>query len=269
VKKFFKFALRALLIYWGFNMLIGLIKYLNRPPVKDCIEYSQIDTLSHDFFHQRSWNVYGSSQQECMGFNTQKVDHDLSLSQRNDFPYPTYRKDSYASYWGKVYHRLSSMESTALTNIHDSLTHLIIQNEYDHIQTAEMVVSMIQDIPYSLIKTDECLSEDVQPCLGNEKFGLLSPSEFMYELHGDCDTRAVLLYKLLSSLGYDTIIVVSREYGHAMIAINLPTSGDYIEYQGVPYYFWETTAKGWRVGMLPPSYPEVDYWHIALGPQNI
>ena len=91
----------------------------------------------------------------------------------------------------------------------------------------------------------------------------------MYELNGDCDTRAVILYELLNRMGYETIIVVSREYGHAMIAVDLPIIGDHIEYKGRHYYFWETTAKGWKAGMLPPSYPQIPYWKVALAPHMI
>lgn len=188
---------------------------------------------------------------------------------RIQLQHPPYRQDYYEEYWGRVYGHLVARESLEINQLADSLMNIIIQEGYDHYEAADLAVSMIQDIPYSLIKSDECEDADVKPCIGNQKFGLLAPSEFLYELHGDCDTRAVLLHQLLSKLGYETIVVVSREYEHAMIAIHLPVAGDHIEYKGIPYYFWETTAKGWRAGMLPPSYPQVSYWRVALGPMQL
>jgi hypothetical protein len=267
VKKFFKYLIRAILFYWGFSMLIGLVKFFNLPKAKECYEFSELDSLSGYYLHQRSWKAYETSMYGCISYLASDSDRNTSYSKRVALPYPKYDKDHYEDYWGKVYESLNQIPSEVVSDLKDSLTAIIIQEGYDHYETADLIVSMIQDIPYTLIKRDGCTDDDIQPCVGNQKFGLMAPSEFMYDLNGDCDTRAVFLHKLLTQLGYDTVVVVSREYGHAMIAINLPVSGDYIEYQGVPYYFWETTAKGWKVGMLPPSYPETKYWHIALGPK--
>ena len=53
-----------------------------------------------------------------------------------------------------------------------------------------------------------------------------------------------------------------------MIALNIPTQGDYIEHRGVRYYYWETTAVGWPAGMLPPSVSNSDYWEVALSSKS-
>ena len=129
-----------------------------------------------------------------------------------------------------------------------------------------MIVTFVQDIPYSYVLNIDC--DDYQtgdkPCIGNVALGLLSPYEFIHSLYGDCDTRAVLIYTILEELGFDPMIVVSDEYAHAMLALNIPASGDHLTYRGNNYYFWETTAKGWPIGMLPPTTNNVNYWKIAL-----
>jgi hypothetical protein len=49
-----------------------------------------------------------------------------------------------------------------------------------------------------------------------------------------------------------------------MLAVDVPTEGDYFEHNGRKFYFWETTAMGWLPGMLPPDMNNTDYWTIIL-----
>jgi hypothetical protein len=58
--------------------------------------------------------------------------------------------------------------------------------------------------------------------------------------------------------------MISNEYRHAMIAIDLPASGDHIIHKGKKFYFWETTNTGWLPGMLPPDTNNIAYWKITL-----
>ena len=88
--------------------------------------------------------------------------------------------------------------------------------------------------------------------------------EFLYSLSGDCDTRSVLLYTLLKQVEIDPIIVISNEYAHAMIAVDIPGAGDYIIHKGKKFYFWETTNTGWLPGMLPPGVNNLAYWRVTL-----
>ena len=59
------------------------------------------------------------------------------------------------------------------------------------------------------------------------------------------------MYTLLKQLGYKPAIVTSDAYRHAMLAVDIPAGGDYITDRGIKYYFWETTAKNWEIGVLP------------------
>ena len=145
----------------------------------------------------------------------------------------------------------------------DSLYDEAIENNLGEYEFASMVVSFIQDIPYSYIKPAECPDTN-KPCSGNVRFGIYSPYEFMHTLSGDCDTRAVLLFTMFDYLGYNPMIVISENYLHAMLALNIQASGDYITYNQKKYYFWETTGKDWDIGILPPSYSNVAYWKVAL-----
>ncbi|MES1249582.1 MAG: hypothetical protein ABUL46_02815, partial [Chitinophaga rupis] len=94
----------------------------------------------------------------------------------------------------------------------DSLARLRL---LDKQHEASMVVSCVQSIPYSLVVNRSCsanyaddyISQYLAQCQGDcckgySKFGVQSPVEFIGDLKGDCDTRALLLYDILGKLGY-------------------------------------------------------------------
>ena len=267
MRKFLKRIGQLFLLYWGFNILIILYRAFSYSSF-DCVEVSDYNPDTQNYLHTRGWKDYQGVIQNCMEFEGRFTDYDLSYNTREGLPYPHYEDPHYATYWGNVYQTLVTERSSTFDAVRDSLAAIILNQNLDAYEAANLLVTFVQDIEYTLIKTDDCTDDDNRRCLGNQKFGLLTPTEFLYELQGDCDTRAVFLFKLLADFGYDPIVVISREYLHAMIAINLPASGDYIEHQGIKYYFWETTAAGWQAGMLPPSYPTVDYWKVALSLQT-
>jgi hypothetical protein len=146
---------------------------------------------------------------------------------------------------------------------------------------ADMVVSSIQSIPYYLVhdlshrEADRVyggfISEYHQtggPCLDKIKFGVQSPTEFMGNFKGDCDTRSVLLYHVLSKLGYNVVVLASDEYSHAIIGVSGNYRGDYLKYQGLKYYVWETTAKGFTPGSISDECSNMRYWYVAMGPNT-
>ncbi len=84
-----------------------------------------------------------------------------------------------------------SYDINKLDLVYFKLDSLQSQNRLNEIQFAEVIVSLIQDIPYSLILSDACdaniyndkfikeyLNGDGN-CLSNTRYGLLTPVEFM------------------------------------------------------------------------------------------
>lgn len=188
---------------------------------------------------------------------------DQSANFRNEVRLPG--ADTYTSYWGNVYTSLYRFDSARLKTIQDSLSQMAIEKALNRTEFAHMVVKFIQDIPYSYIMSDPCeATKNGKPCRGDSRFGILSPLEFLYSLHGDCDTRTVLLYGIFRNLGYDPLILISNEYLHSMLALNIPAAGEYLTHRGKKYYFWETTNTGWEPGMLAPDMQNKAYWDIAL-----
>lgn len=151
---------------------------------------------------------------------------------------------------------------------HQSLFHLFdsIQKvrNYNEYEFAGLIVTMVQEIPYTLILEESCPDIVRTPCVPYVPFGLYTPKQFTYTLDGDCDTRVLLLYALLDHYGYQVAILCSDFYSHAMLGIALPGSGYYLEQNNIRYYFWETTSKGWGLGQLNPASRNLSFWYIAL-----
>ncbi|MEP2670774.1 MAG: hypothetical protein ABJH04_17345 [Cyclobacteriaceae bacterium] len=269
MKRFLKVIVILFVIYTLLSMVIGLVN-LPSPIEYDgsweqayCDEYSRADSLDHvnvQLTHYRSWNKYSFDSLYCLSYQLSSDAFDHSKELRTKI---YSRERVYENYWRDIYNELYLADKEGILFLQDSLLQVATQYELTRNEFAKLIVSFVQDIPYSYVMTGPCDRTD-HPCRGNEKFGILSPVEFLYTLTGDCDTRSVLLYALLKHFGYNSLIMISNEYRHAMIAVDLPASGDHIIHKGKRFYFWETTNTGWLPGMLPPDTNNIAYWKITL-----
>jgi len=80
------------------------------------------------------------------------------------------------------------------------------------------------------------------------------PVETLVEEGGDCEDTAILLGKLMEAMGYDVVLV--RLPDHMALGIREAEKfvGTYYEYNGVRYFYLETTGTAGRVGMVPEEY---------------
>ncbi len=147
------------------------------------------------------------------------------------------------------------------------------------LETAEMVTTFVQEIPYYLVHDYTCQQvidnsdsafitsyhRDGKPCLPNIPGGVQSPYEFLHNLKGDCDTRSLLAFTILKELHISASIWVSEAYGHSILGVGLPVAGGvYKTVDGVNHYGVELTAKGFRIGMVGPDNKNMSNWDIAL-----
>jgi hypothetical protein len=146
------------------------------------------------------------------------------------------------------------------------------------IETAEMVVTFIQEIPYYLVHEGTCQQSiesgndfvidyhrDQKPCIPNVAAGVQSPYEFLHNLKGDCDTRSLLGHAILAKLNIASSVWVSETYGHSILGVAVPVgNGIYKEINGVKHYGVELTAKGFRLGMVAPEHARPGNWDITL-----
>jgi hypothetical protein len=262
-------AMKGLIRFLTFIALVyliitGVISLINEQaePYAFCQDSFQVINSMEDRLHERSWDFADYSKSFCTNYISVESVSLATGKARNEILYDI--DYSYENFWGSVYDQL--VRDSNVGFLVDSLKEISKKESLNRRELAELVVTFVQDIPYSYVRAEACSEAENKgkPCIGNIALGILSPYEFIHSLYGDCDTRAVLIFAMLDEMGFDPMIVVSNEYAHAMLALNLPASGDFIRHNGKKYYFWETTGKGWPLGMLPPNSNNINYWKIAL-----
>lgn len=172
-----------------------------------------------------------------------------------------------------VYQKLDGADADRMPYVYHLFDSLRVARQLDQEAFAQCIVTCVQEIPYATVHAGSCddydaqggPSHDRQSCLADIRFGVQAPSEFMYNLKGDCDTRVLFLYTVLRHFHYDAVVLVSLHYGHSVLGLNLPTGGQsFVRYQGRNYYTWETTTRGYPLGLLAPDYGDMRYWHVVL-----
>ena len=236
-------------------------EYTYEPQV-DEVEYDEYDSIRSVYRHRRNWLDYYNNRDYSVRYAVSSTQDDEAFHDRDALEVQYWEDDN--DFWKKVYFDLYDQNKSRLNFIQDSLLFIRDSLNMNREDFARMVVAFVQDIPYNYILPEGCEGHDDHPCVPIVKFGILSPVEFLNRLQGDCDTRTVMLFTLLKNFSYDPVILNSNEYLHSMLALDLPTSGDYIMHKGKRYAFWETTNVGWLPGMLPPDMNNTAYWNVIL-----
>lgn len=248
------------------GILIVLISLYSNDKTR--VTSSQIDTISFDSDStrvSRTWTTYDES--------VQTIKYSLSVTsainaeefRNNILTEP--KVYSSTKYWNGVYVQIYNEQKNYLNSIITSLKSLRKDRALNRNQFARVIVSLVQDISYTLVLAERRCKDQIDyegPCVSDIKYGIYTPVEFLSNLKGDCDTRTLLLYTILKQFEYNPIILTSKEYAHAMLALDIQASGDFILHNGRKHYFWETTASGWDVGVLPPSTRNKNYWEKTV-----
>jgi len=234
---------------------------MNKVPVKDSL-----------IQHVRSWQDYEGNK------------YNGTIWTRNsDFRNARQFKNNLDLYFGnatsydQVIYRLKEHDKEHLNGIYQLFDDIRNRRQLSDLQFAEVIVSFVQDIPYAIILPDDCdpslyrdpftsnylLSKNAR-CDGFQKFGINTPVEFMSTLNGDCDSRTLLLYTILSHYNYDVAILSSEIYNHSLLGINLPYNGTQVNYQNRRYVLWETTSAGLKAGLIPGNISNLNYWRVSL-----
>jgi Na+-transporting methylmalonyl-CoA/oxaloacetate decarboxylase gamma subunit len=183
------------------------------------------------------------------------------------------------SYFNGLYEGMEKNDNPKIKKIVKQFAEKAQQKNLNQLETAEMVTTFVQEIPYCLVHDYTCQQviensnssfvasyhRDGKPCLPNIPGGVQSPYEFLHNLKGDCDTRSLLAFAILKELQISASIWVSETYAHSILGIGLPIAGGaYKTIDGVRHYGVELTAKGYRVGMVNPQHYNMSNWDIAL-----
>lgn len=135
----------------------------------------------------------------------------------------------------------------------DRLARCAGSNGFDYFHTAEFIQSFVGGaIPYQLTDVPEL------------------PGQTMID-NGDCKDKSVLLAAILKNLSYKVVLLEfapgpGETAGHMAVGVALDDSQtpqgetlSYFRYNGLKYYFAETTAPGWTLGASSEEEPAQVY----------
>lgn len=288
--KFFRWIFNALSVFILFSFLLSLLYFFGnnvnfnpRPNIVDSQEEQETqsipitdnentqtikDTLIRHF---RTWNDYDGNNYQ--GYIWTKKNNYLSAKKYKNSLEALNNERGY----DQLIYNLKENDKNNLKGVYQLFDSIRKTKQFSKTKFAELIVSFIQDIPYSVILPNDCdpnlyddqfireyLSNSNAKCDGNEKFGINTPVEFMSNLNGDCDTRTLLLYTLLAKYGYDVVLLSSEFYNHSILGVNLPLRGLAYYYYNERYILWETTAPNTKPGVLPSEISNLNYWRISL-----
>jgi hypothetical protein len=234
------------------------------PNVKDFLSKKELNWW--DFLNKSYQIIYSTS---SVNFRKSTMNREASI--------PKTAQDE-TQFYSSIYNKLNQFDDKFLDSFIDKIQLKRKKAKLDVPQTAEMVVTMIQEIPYVLVHDQSCQKavaeagsgfiknyhEDKKPCMPNIAAGVQSPYEFAHNLKGDCDTRALLGYTILKRMGIPSSIWISTAYGHSVLGVGVPAQGNnYKIVDNVKHYAVELTAKGYRLGMLSPEQRNMNNWKIS------
>jgi len=281
IKWGFRFAGVALLIFMVFGIISTITNDLNYPIIKktdnvdNIKEFSDLDdrlVFSDSIItHHRIWEDYANNIYEA-DLKIRVSDYKDAYQLRNNLLIPLNSTYQYNRVVATIY----DYDLNKLDLVYSTLDSLKSEKKLNKIEFAEVIVSLIQDIPYSLILSNACDAtlyndnfikeylEDKGNCQGFTRYGLLTPVEFLSTLKGDCDTRTLLLFTIFNHYNYDVVMLSSEIYKHSLIGINLPFEGVSKSINGIKYIVWETTDKGIPPGIISREISDMRFWNVSL-----
>jgi hypothetical protein len=196
----------------------------------------------------------------AMSFNQSEINN---LRHRN--PFFLEKPDlTVADYKNYVRHMLSELESDDNMLYHSKyalqeILKIAKKQELNEIDTLQFVLDFIQE---SLVyEMDEESRELAMP-----KEYIRYPDELLYDQHGDCDCKSFLAMTMYYLMGYDVLLLMSKQIGHAAVGVSVKESSTEdlinrdnlddvtVEINGKRYYYCETTTDGFLIGDIQEGF---------------
>lgn len=157
------------------------------------------------------------------------------------------RVENDVAYWSAIYDRAAAENWPRIASFAQVFADLARANELDRVETLRMVVSFAQSLPYDVPEN---------------YLQLYVPPRLIEQGRGDCDSRALFLYLVLTRLGFHAAVLISPHYAHAMIGVECESCGGerFHGPDGRRYSFIETTART-PPGFLHPAVRQREHWH--------
>ena len=168
--------------------------------------------------------------------------------------------EKYNSYSGKERYDIPKLVEegrTTIGNLTREFQRIFKQNRtwsrQDHV---DFVLSFVQSLPYTL--------DDVTT--GYDEFRRYAV-ETLIEGGGDCEDTTILVAAILRGLGEETALIFTP--GHIALGVSGDFTGSSLTYNGIKYFYCETTGTGWTVGKLPASVGTKVDGIVPLSPSKV
>ena len=296
LKQFFKVFLKVLRFLFIIGLLILLFQYLGsclktkwkQNPIKTKegnvqLKEQRLDPRQ-DTFAPQPWNYLVDHKVNWSDFKSREF---ISTYTTGTLAYEDSKKQHIhwinspnpgeLTYWHDLYYDFNKHDQNKIVDLVNYFINEKQSKGLNIIETAELITTFIQEIPYYLIHEESCekvtqlggfISQyhaEKRPCLPYIIGGIQTPYEFLHNLKGDCDTRSLLGYTILKRMGINSSVWVSSEYGHSILGVAVPVnSPHYKNINGIRHFGVELTAKGYRIGMIAPEHSNMYNWSIAL-----
>ncbi|MCX7788700.1 MAG: hypothetical protein N2442_13505 [Spirochaetes bacterium] len=181
----------------------------------------------------------GSGEIEANSVVIEREARILTRYTQNPTLFPEAWKRYYQVVYRDTYLRLKPLADTLLTHL--------LKKGASRNQLPAILLSWIQGFSYSRKST---LSD------------LASPLEVAVTASGDCDARALLYVAILRHWGFDSILLVSHTYQHALAAVDQPGQGARFLFEGKGYLVAELTDTV-PLGLINKKMADPSQW-IAI-----
>ncbi len=151
--------------------------------------------------------------------------------------------------WTCIYSATYAESELDLEPLFERMRSPFVAGELSTTEAARWLLAFVQQIPYRL-PTEHA-------------FGVVPPALVASRDWGDCDSKSLLLIGLLERLGIDAVLLASEAHAHALVGIDVPTSGGTFEARGRQWAWAETTAENAPLGFLHPRMRLPDDWRIV------
>ena len=168
--------------------------------------------------------------------------------------------EKYNSYSGKERYDIPKLVEegrTTVGNLTREFQRIFKQNRnWNRPDRVDFVLSFVQSLPYTL--------DDVTT--GFDEFRRYAV-ETLIEGGGDCEDTTILVAAILRGLGEKTALIFTP--GHIAIGVSGDFTGSSLTYNGIKYFYCETTGTGWTVGKLPASVGKTVEAIVPLSPSKV
>ena len=177
-------------------------------------------------------------------WSSEEEEHVLSIAEREYRILTLYLNSQvlWMDAWARYYRMVYKESAARLDNLTKAFTDSLSVN--DPTESARRVLAWVQGFQYER----DFAGIDFVPPLASA-----------FERRGDCDSRAMVMAIILEHLGIDSVLMVSRSYSHAMLAVDVPGGGQRFTCNGKAYLAAETTAKV-GIGMIDASQADFSQW---------